>query len=170
MLENTGDKEYFEKLYYKTCYDVRKYLRTRCDTYQDIDDVMQETYYEVLTHFKMVMDSNNPEGYVMNVAKYKYMKYRAEQRRKAVNGETAAFQEEPVFEDDSMEAMETWDFVKRNLKQEDYLIVRLRYDHCDSIKIIAEKLNITEAACKMRLKRSLLKLQKKHKKESTGNS
>lgn len=163
MLENTEDKIYFEKLYYKTCYDIRKFLRTRCDSYQDIEDVMQETYYEVLTHFDMVKVSHNPEGYVMNVVKYKYMKYRAERRRKEVNGELDEIQSEPVFEDYSIESMEMWDFVRRNLKHKDYLIVRLRYDNRDSIKIIAEKLNITEAACKMRLKRSLQKLQKAHK-------
>jgi len=164
MLKNTGDKEFFERLYYKTCFDVRKYLRTRCDSYQDIEDVMQETYYEVLTHFEMVRESHNPEGYVMNVVKYKYMKYRADRRRKEANGELDEINEEPVFTDNSIEDMETWDFVKKNLKYKDYLIVRLRYGDHDSIKIISEKLNITEAACKMRLKRSLQKLQKAYKK------
>ncbi len=163
MLRNTEDSNFFEKLYYKTCYDVRRFLRSRCDGYQDIEDVMQETYYEILMHLDMVKNSNNPEGYVMNVAKYKYMKYRTEQRKREENSEPENIYYEPVFEKDFFETVEVWDYVRRSLNYKDYLMVRLRYDNRDSIKIIAEKLNMTEAACKMRLKRSLQKLQKRQR-------
>lgn len=163
MLRNTEDINFFEKLYYKTCYDVRRFLRSRCDSYQDIEDVMQETYHETFLHLDMVKHSDNPEAYVMNVTKYKYLKYRTEQRKRERNGERKDTYAEPVFEDGSYEKIEVWDCVKRSLNYKDYLIVRLRYDNMDSIKIIAEKLNISEAACKMRLKRSLLKLKKRQK-------
>ena len=163
MLRNTEDIDFFEKLYYKTCYVVRRYLRNRCDSYQDLEDVMQETYYEVFRHLDMVHNSGNPDGYVMNVAKYKYLKYRTEKRQREINGEQKELREEPVFEENPFEKINVWDYVRRNLKYKDYLIVRLRYDHRDSVKIIAEKLNISEAACKMRLKRSLIKLKKRQK-------
>lgn len=171
MPNHTEEKDYFEKIYYKTCYSVRRYLRSRCDSYQDTEDVMQETYYEVFLQTERIKASGNPEGYVMNVAKNKYMKYRAVKRkREAEEEKRKRTWEEAVFEDTVGDTMEMWEFVKEHLSPKDYQIVRLRYDNLDSFKVIAEKLNTTEAACKMRLKRSLKKLEKVREKGSIGNS
>lgn len=170
MSKHTEGKDYFEDIYYKTCFSVRRYLRSRCDSHQDTEDVMQETYYEVFLQIERIKTSGNPEGYVMNVAKNKYMKYRAVKRKMEADEEKRRAEWEPSFENDREETMEMWNFVEKNLSPKDYRIVRLRYDSLDSFKIIAEKLNMTEAACKMRLKRSLKKLEKARERGSTGNS
>ncbi len=159
-MEHNTDKDYLENIYYKTCYAVRRYLRNKCDSWSDAEDVMQDTYYEVWTHLDAVRASENEIGYVINVTKNKYLQYRADKRRKLAENGGNPLPWEPVFVDTSAEDMELWDFVKRTLKYKDYLIVRLRYENRDSFRAIAEKLNMTEAACKMRLKRSLEKLKK----------
>jgi len=153
----TEEKEYFNYIYDEMYRSLYLYAASMCQSSCDIEDVLQETFKETYVLIRKVRNSDNPEGFVMNILKNKLMKWQDRQKkdRKVLD---AVCNE--GFRKIDENYKEIWDFCKNNLKKKDYLIIRCRYCKGFSIAEIAGMFGISEAACKMRIKRSLNKLKK----------
>lgn len=156
------DEEYFSGLYRKMYRSLYLYVCAQCREDADVEDVIQETFREVFMHMDAVKSSPNPEGYVMNVLKYKLKRLWEDKKKR--NAEKNIGSEERCQES-AENSMEVWDICRRVLKKGEYLVVYKRYCEGKRISEIAKELKITEGACKMRIKRSLVKLKKEYERE-----
>ncbi len=153
----TEEKEYFNYIYDEMYRSLYLYAASKCQNSCDIEDVLQETFKETYVLIRRVRNSDNPEGFVMNILKNKLMKWQDRQKK---DGKVLDAVRSTDYGRISENHKEIWDFCKNNLKQKDYLIIRCRYCKGLSIAEISGMFGISEAACKMRIKRSLNKLKK----------
>lgn len=157
------DEEYFNKLYYEMYRVLYQYAARMCTERSDIEDVLQETFKEAHIHIQEVRNSPNSKGYMMNVLKHKLMKLRDKKMRELEEPQRIA--EDSMVEEEPEEKIMVWDFCQKTLNDIEYKIIIRRYRDRASIAEISRELGITEGACKMRMKRSLIKLKKAYEKE-----
>ncbi len=65
----------FEKIYNETYTSTLKFVICKCSCFNDVDDIIQETYlelYRVLTSGKEIL---NEQAYIFTIAKNKIIKY-----------------------------------------------------------------------------------------------
>lgn len=156
------DEDYFSGLYRKMYNSLYLHVRAQCREDADVEDVIQETFREVFVHIDAVKNSPNPEGYVMNVLKYKIKKLWEDKKKRKAEGTVCG---EEACQESAESGMEVWDICRRVLKKGEYLVVYKRYCEGKKIADVAKELRISEGACKMRIKRSLVKLKKEYERE-----
>lgn len=156
------DEEYFNGLYRKMYRSLYLYVCAQYREDSDVEDVIQETFREVFVHIDAVKASPNPEGYVMNVLKYKMKKLWEDKKKHSAE---EAICSERVCQESAESSVEVWDLCEKILKKGEYLVVRKRYYEGKRIADIAKELKISEGACKMRIQRSLGKLKKVYERE-----
>lgn len=133
------------------------YTLGHCECYWEVEDILQETFREAYQHLRQLKNSPNPEGYLMNMLKYKILKYKARQRKYAKEKEALSKLSFPYV---CEHGWEMWEFCGTVLNPREYEALYGRYGEGMSIRLLAQRLHISEGACKMRLKRSLVKLKK----------
>lgn len=156
------DEEYFSRLYRKMYRSLCLYVRAQYREESDIEDLIQETFREVFVHIDEVRGSCNPEGYVMNVLKYKMKKLWEDKKKRSKAGDVC---DNGMRQESAESSLEVWDFCEKNLKKGEYAVVYRRYFEGKKIADIADELRISEGACKMRIRRGLAKLKKAYERE-----
>ena len=151
------DEVYFRQIYDRMYRSLYYYVLAHCERGCDVEDILQETFQEAHIHIRQMRDSVNPEGYLMNILKFKILKWKDRQKKEWK--ENAALQK-LAFNRIPEDRKEIWDFCRCYLKEKDYRIIRCRYCEGMPIADIAAEMGISEGACKMRIKRSLVKLKK----------
>lgn len=65
----------FEQIYKETYHTTLKFIICKCNSFDDVDDIIQETYlelYKVLKDKKEILDK---QAYIITIAKNKLIKY-----------------------------------------------------------------------------------------------
>lgn len=159
--------QYFNTIYESTYPKVLKYVICHCNNISDVEDIMQNIYYEVLRKIKKI----NNEAYVLGIAKNKVNEYyRFKYKSKAISlykknvdqDEIIDFIEDSVDIERDMQLQcdieEIWSFLKNNpviISKIFYLYFYLEM----TIKEIAIELNLSESNVKNYLYRTLKKLR-----------
>lgn len=68
-------EEFFRKLYMETYYGLYHYVRSICKDKDAIEDILQETYYEACTHNNLLINHENPRGWLYKTASNKVRNY-----------------------------------------------------------------------------------------------
>lgn len=163
---------FFSELYDATHEKVLAYIIVKCGNTEDIADIFQETYTEVVSTIRRrgIAYLKNPEAFVMQIAKQKvYRHYKLLQRLRGweqvrvfdeMNPEDTGI-EDISFEESFMTKI-TADMAFTYLSEKDELtkkIFYLYYYMDKSIKEIAELFSIKESTVKNRLYRTLKELR-----------
>ncbi len=170
----------FDKIYDETYDNILKYVICNCSNIEDVKDIVQNIYLELLKGLNKKITYNNINAYVMGIAKNKIKEYyRFNYKAKIIS----------IFsKKDDIELLETikddidiqkdlitkedlkfiWDYLK-NKKVIISKIFYLYYYLNMSIKEIAQELNISESNVKHYLYRTLKELKNVVKQRSDEN-
>ncbi|MCH5268796.1 MAG: RNA polymerase sigma factor [Lachnospiraceae bacterium] len=163
---------FFNELYESTHKKVLAYIIIKCGKTEDIADIFQETYTELVSVIRRhgVEYLKNPEAFVMKLAKRKvYRHYKLLERLRGVEAsyeldesDMDAFDMETISFEDSFMTKELVSYAIDFIKQKDELTKRIFYLHFyldKSIREIAEMISITESNVKNKLYRTLKELK-----------
>lgn len=165
--------QFFDALYQKMKDDVLKYIIVKCSDTEDIQDIFQETFLDVvkILQKKGMKHFRKPEAVVMTIAKRKiYQHYNLKQKLwiDRTFCESLEDVEEclTIFEDftieDAIVKQEMIEEVQEILEKQDILtrkIFHLRFYMEESIEGIAEALDIPEQTVKNRLYRTMRRIK-----------
>lgn len=170
----------FNELYDKTYDNVLKYVICNCFDIEDVKDIIQNTYLELLKVLNKKITLQNANAYIMGIAKNKVKEfYRFHYKAKLIS----IFSKKEDLElldiipanfdlQKDLIKKEDLNFIWNYLKNKKVIIVKVfyLYYYLDmSIKEIAIKLKISEANVKHYLYRTLNELKNLLKKESDAN-
>lgn len=65
----------FEQIYKKTYNNTLKYVICKSNNFNDVDDILQETYFEIYKILKTGKKILNYQAYIITIAKNKIIKY-----------------------------------------------------------------------------------------------
>lgn len=161
----------FDYLYNETYKDILNYVVCNCSNAEDIKDIIQNIYIDLLKKINDNVPINNEKAYVLGIAKNKIKSYyRFHYKNKLMSlfssrdDELNALENIPEdfnIEDDFLQKEDIkfiWDFLKRK-KIIIFQIFYLYYYENMSIKNISKKLNISESNVKHYLYRTLNELK-----------
>ena len=165
----------FETVYGDTYDYVLKYIIFRCNNLDDVNDIVQETYFEL---FKMMKkrEIENPKPYIIGIAKNKLKKYYSWKSRfretfinKSIDDEEIAnFAKSDIDTEEEILKRITAEEIWAYLGEKNALIAKifyLYYTESATIKEIAAGLGLNESAVKNHLYRTLKELKKVFGKE-----
>ena len=171
MVDHNQDV-FFNELYDATHEKVLAYIIVKCGNTEDVADIFQETYTEIVKVIRKhgIEYFKKPEAFVMQVAKKKiYRHYKLLERLRGIE-ETYEFDEsnlnntdiEQISFDEFMATKETVDMAILYLHQKDELtkkVFYLYYFMDKSIKEIADLFSVKESNVKNKLYRTLKELR-----------
>lgn len=168
-MKETNIEELLTKIYNSTYDDVLRYVTSKCRNYDDIGDLLQNTYLSFYRALKSKRDIKDPKKYLITIARneiykhygilkiaYNYIPIFSANDEESFN----KFQEDLKTEsnyDEGILCKEIWNY----LKQGDMLtfkIFLLYFKNDLKIKDIGIALNISESTVKNRLYRTLNKI------------
>ena len=160
----------FDELYDKTYNNVLKYVICNCSNIEDVKDIIQNTYLELLKTLDKKSMINNPKSYIMGIAKNKVKEYyRFNYKTKIIS--LLSKKEDLDLVDNipsnidlqkDLITKEDLQFIWNYLKTKKVIISKVfyLYYYSDmSIKSISKYLNITESNVKHYLYRTLKELK-----------
>ena len=162
----------FEKLYEKTYGEILKYVVCRCSNIEDVKDIVQTIYFEVIKKLKKDESFKITKQYIFGIAKNKINSYyRFNYKAKIVSLFSNKNNEEEIEIIDNIpdefdlqsylinknDVEIIWNFLKKK-KVIIFKIFYLYYYSDYKIKDIANTLNISEANVKNYLYRTLKEL------------
>lgn len=170
----------FDILYNKSYKSVLKYVICNCSNAEDVKDIVQNVYLELLKIMQKEKCFNKGNAYIMGIAKNKVNEYyRFRYKKKLVS--LFSKKEDFVLIDnipDDIDLQEDllkkedlkfiWNFLKKK-KVIIFKIFYLYYDLDMTIKDIAQELDITESNVKHYLYRTLKELKVVMKNRSDKN-
>lgn len=160
----------FDELYYETYQDVLKYVIINCSNMEDVKDIIQNVYLEVLNKIEK-NSSIISKAYILGITKNKVKDYyRFHYKNKIISLFTK------IKEQENIELIDTitsdidiekiilkeenikfiWDYLKKNTITSKIFYLYYYLDY--SIKDISKELNISESNIKNHLYRTLKKL------------
>ena len=158
----------FEEIYNNTYNKILKFVIIKCNNIDDVNDIIQETYIELLRIIrkKKINKRDNIEGYIYgisnNIIKRHYSK------KKKDNVITFYTEEDSIVEKDTLDIEESF-ITKQNvkkiweyLKKKEVNIIKIFYLYYViglQIKEIAKELELTEANVKNKIYRTLKELK-----------
>lgn len=156
----------FDKLYNDSYSDVSKYIVCNCSNIEDVKDIIQNTYLEVIKNVKRV----NSKSYIIGIAKNKLKDYyRFNYKAKVVslfsskeNSELIDNIKSDIDLEKSFLIKYDTELVWNYLKKKKTIISKIFYLYYFlelSIIEIANELNITESSVKNHLYRTLKELK-----------
>lgn len=169
---NQNQNEFFNELYDATHKKVLAYIIVKCGHTEDVADIFQETYTEIVKVIRKhgIDYFKKPEAFVMQVAKKKiYRHYKLLERLRGIE-ETYDF-DEANLENAEMEQVSFSDVVATKemvataisyLAEKDELTKKIFYLYYfldKSIKEIAELFSVKESNVKNKLYRTLKELR-----------
>lgn len=163
--------ERFAKLYDETYKNVLKFVVCNCSSMDDVEDIVQSIYLELLKLLQRNIYFNNDNAYVMGIAKNKVNEYyRFKYRNKIISlfpkkDDFSLLENVPSNTNLQEEFIKTEDikFIWEYLKTKKIIIFKVfyLYYYMDmSIKRIAIELDISESNVKHYLYRTLSELKK----------
>ena len=133
-----------------------KYATLKLGDHNSAHDAVQETYLAAQKNISKLMDSKNPQGWLIEALKFKVMhekrakaKFMLLMQRIALDITTST-PHKTAYENE----------VSEFLMKDEYEVLRSLYIDGYSIKEIAAKLGITHEACKKRIQTAKRKLAK----------
>ena len=162
--------ENFEKIYQETYERTLKYIICKCNNFDDINDIIQDTYVELYKNLKKkkILKVEKIEDYIIGISKNIMKKYYKNKRQKAINfvfetDENKEIKdifdlEEQIITKDNVEKV--WNYVKTK----NILITKTFYlYYCLDMKIsdISKELNVKESNIKNYLYRTLKEIKEK---------
>ena len=170
----------FDEIYDKTYADILKYIICNCSNIEDVKDIVQNIYLELLKVLNNKITYNNVNAYIMGIAKNKVKEYyRFNYKAKMIS----LFSKKDDLElldiiPDNIDLQknliqkEDLKFVWSYLKNKKVVISKifyLYYYNNMSIREIAKELNINESNVKHYLYRTLKELKNVVKQRSEEN-
>ena len=159
----------FDELYYESYSDVLKYVICNCSNIEDINDIIQNTYLEVVKKLKNKNNLIITKKYIMGIAKNKVKDYyRFSYKNKILSlfsekDDLNLLEQLPSdydLQDDFIKETDlnlVWDYLKK--KKVIIFKIFYLYYYCDyELKEIAKILNIRESNVKNYLYRTLKEL------------
>ena len=177
---NQNTLKIFEDLYDKTYKNVLKYVVCNCSNVEDIKDIIQNIYMEVLKKIQKEVVFNNENAYIMGIAKNKVNEYyRHKYKVKIVS--LFANKNDEEFNIDIPDSFDLeldyikkedinfiWDFLKKK-KIIIFKVFYLYYYEDLSIEIISKALNISQSNVKHYLYRTINELKEVMKERTNKN-
>ncbi len=170
-MEKETEKE-FKKIYENTYQMLLKFVVINCYNFDDVNDIVQDTYVEALNKIKKGIKIQNINSYLCGIAKNIIKRFYFGKKLKIVsNEEDIEIKDDINLEEEFItkeNVKEIWEYVNKK----DVLIAKIFYLYyvCDlKIYEIAEELNLTESTVKHKLYRTLDELKSKYRKDVKGD-
>ena len=161
----------FDEIYNLTYLSVQKFVICKCSNIEDVNDIIQDIYLEVIKNIEKLDKVANIEAYILGIAKNKINKYYGLLYRFKTLSIFSLTNQDKEFVDNIPDEndIETiiiknadidfiWDFL-RNKRVIISKIFYLYYNAGYTIKEISEYLNLNESYIKNSLYRTLKELQ-----------
>lgn len=147
-------EQYFDHLYTESYPLLKKYVFCRVDS-SEAEDILQETYFQAYRNVHILMEHPNPTGWLIVTCKNIMRKY-FEKNKKILDNNIAGDAEEILKNISTMDHYDSvyMEELKRMISDEAYFLLVKKYVEGYSVEELARELNITDGACKMRLKRA----------------
>lgn len=165
-------EEEFKKIYENTYQMLLKFVVINCYNFDDVNDIVQDTYVEALNKIKKGIKIQNINSYLCGIAKNIIKRFYFGKKLKIVsNEEDIEIKDDINLEEEFItkeNVKEIWEYVNKK----DVLIAKIFYLYyvCDlKIYEIAEELNLTESTVKHKLYRTLDELKNKYRKDVKSN-
>ena len=177
---NQNTLKIFDDLYDKTYKNVLKYVVCNCSNVEDIKDIIQNIYMEVLKKIQNEVVFNNESAYIMGIAKNKVNEYYRHKYKVKIVSLFAKKDDEEVNIDipDSFDLEldyiknEDINFIWNFLKKKKIIIFKvfyLYYYEDLSIENISKALNISQSNVKHYLYRTIKELKEVMKERTNKN-
>ena len=157
------DEQFFNKLYTDSYVLLKKYVFSKIDS-NEAEDILQETYYQAYRNVNILKEHPNPTGWLMltckNILKKHIAKNKKELDKTYIGATEDLINNMPAVDDYDWVYMEE---LKKILSDDTYYLLVKKYVEGYSVEELAKQLNITDGACKMRLKRAKKEARKKIK-------
>lgn len=177
---NQNTLKIFDDLYDKTYKNVLKYVVCNCSNVEDINDIIQNIYMEVLKKIQNEVVFNNESAYIMGIAKNKVNEYyRHKYKVKIIS--LFAKKDDEEFNIDIPDSFDLeldyiknedinfiWEFLKKK-KNIIFKVFYLYYYEEISIKDISKTLNISQSNIKHYLYRTINELKEVMKERNDIN-
>ena len=126
------------------------------------EEIVQEAFTEAYKKVDLLRQHENPVGWLYITTKNIARSYLRKAKRINAIIHTEEF-EQPIMYEDNISY-----YLADNLSKEEFDIITRFYKDRQPVTEIAENLNISISACKMRLKRARDKLKKSYEKNNPG--
>ena len=167
----------FEEIYDNTYNILLKFIIIKCNKIEDVNDIIQETYIELLRIIrkKKLTKQDNIEGYVLGIAKNVLKRHFSKKKDEKILSYYSDIAEDTDISlsdlsniEEDFITKENADNVWKYLKQKEVNIIKIFYLYYVEglhIEEIAKELNLTDSNVKNKLYRTIKELQKYLKKE-----
>ena len=170
MSATDGISEDFDRLYEATKHSVLKYIAPRCASISDIDDIYQEVYLQVYEALRRGKQPDDPEAFVMGIAKHCVSHYYSLLQRLKMRAHIQSSDEECEFSDeedieDIIISRDLYERLYRDVCRTPPEVQRIFYLHYLmelSLAETAEALGISESRVKQLLYRTVRMLKRKY--------
>lgn len=168
----------FEKIYEKTYESTLRYIISRCSDLDYVNDIMQETYFDLYKHLSKNKNIINVQSYLIGIANNKLKKYYSLKQsvmsislfsRKDKNIEVIDTIKSDINLEDYIIKEENINMLRKFLKTKKMIIRKvfyLYYGFDMTIPEISKELKISESSTKNYLYRTLKEFQDIVRKES----
>ena len=158
-----NNEQYFNQLYTESYPLLKRYVFHKADQ-SEAEDILQETYYQAYRNVNILKEHPNPTGWLMltckNILKKHIAKNKKELDKTYIGATEDLINNMPAVDDYDWVYMEE---LKKILSDDTYYLLVKKYVEGYSVEELAKQLNITDGACKMRLKRAKKEARKKIK-------
>lgn len=155
---NKAQKEFFEEIYNSSFAGLRKFVTYRCVNSALVDDILQEVYIEVFRHIDQLQEHENIAGWVYKTTDNKTKKLNEVYRRYYSN-KTSIEERNLTYEENGLAEIIQRGEYQSILKEDEFLLLMMKYKEGYSHQEIAKIKNITESNSKMKLSRIIKKLK-----------
>lgn len=175
------DLKKFDKIYDSTYLNVRKFVVCKCSNIEDVNDIIQDIYLDVIKNIGKLDTIENIESYILGIAKNKVNKYYGLLYRLKILSLFNLNNEDKEFIDNIPDVINIekitlknadidfiWEFLKKK-KPIINKIFYLYYYEGYTIKEIGKYLDLNESYIKNYLYRTLKELQSICKKKGDNN-
>lgn len=148
------ETDFFNRLYADTYPVLEKYVSGKTNG-SEAEDILQEAYLQAYRNIHILREHPNPAGWLMLTCKNILLK----SIRRAGETHERAYPKDPgdallnIPVQDDMDSI-YMEELQKILSDDTYFLLVKKYVEGYSVEELARQLNITDGACKMRLKRA----------------
>ena len=147
------EREFLSKLFHSEFENMAKIANIRLCNLYEAQDAVQETFLAAQNNIEKIMQSENPQGWLMNALKYSVkQQWRTKMRFELLQQEIKFNTTDTISE--GSDDFELW----RVLSKDEYETLRMIYIEGYTRREVADILGITYEACKKRVQSAKRKL------------